>query len=41
LVNANWVAISKALGRLCERGLVEQAFGQLASVGRGARYARR
>lgn len=33
-------AISKALSRLCERGLVYKGFGEVASVGKGGRYAR-
>lgn len=38
--DANRAAISKALGRLCERGLVAKAYGQILSPGKAARYAR-
>jgi hypothetical protein len=40
LTPASRVSMSKALSRLCERDEIVRLHGQLASVGKGYRYAR-
>ena len=37
--NANRAAISRALARLCERGLVVKGCGNICSTGKSGRYA--